>query len=128
MPDCTIIKYKTINIVYTDVSSCSGDMAIPCFEKVQQIASTLPDKSMFSLVNARDTRFNSKLLSVIKETVKKNNPKVRATAVCGLSQLSALMVNSIISITGRKMKLLDTLEEAKEWLYQENLKEAQHLE
>jgi hypothetical protein len=38
------------------------------------------------------------------------------------------MVNSIISITGRKMKLLDTLEEAKEWLYQENLKEVQHLE
>ncbi|MDF9796656.1 hypothetical protein OKW21_001919 [Catalinimonas alkaloidigena] len=122
MPDCSIIKYKTISIVYTDVANCSGDTAIPYFEEVQQIASTFDDKSMFSLVNAKETRFNSRLLSVIKETVKKNNPKVKATAVYGLSQLSILMVNSIISITGRKMMLFDSLADAKEWLYEEHLR------
>ncbi len=118
MPECQIIKYKTVEMVYTDVSGCSGDAAIPYFEKVQKIASTLPDKSMLSLVNAKDTRFNSNLMGVLKETVKKNNPKVKATAVYGLSSLSALMVNSVATLTGRKIKLMDTLENAKEWLYE----------
>lgn len=128
MPDCSIIKYKGLEIVYTDVSGCVGDTAIPYFEKVQKIASTFPDKSMFSLVNARDTRFNTHLLGVIRETVKKNNPKVKATAVFGLNQLSILMVNSIASITGRKMKLVDTLEEAQEWLYQVHVESEKALE
>jgi len=122
MPDCTEIRYKGIKMVYTNVEGCSGEAAIPVFQKVVQIAATYPDKSMLSLVNARGTRFNSDLLSVIKDTVKKNNPKVKATAVFGLSALSTLMVNSIISVTGRKMKLLNTMEEAQEWLYQQEMK------
>lgn len=122
MADCTEIRYKGVKIVYTNVENCSGEAAIPVFEKVVKLASTYPDKSMLSLVNARGTRFNSDLLSVIKDTVKKNNPKVKATAVFGLSALSTLMVNSIISVTGRKMKLLNSLEEAQEWLYQQEMK------
>lgn len=122
MSDCTEIRYKGIKMVYTNVEGCSGEAAIPVFQKVVQIASTYPHKSMLSLVNAKGTRFNSDLLSVIKDTVKKNNPKVKATAVFGLSSLSTLMVNSIISVTGRKMKLLNTMEEAQEWLYQQEMK------
>jgi hypothetical protein len=121
MGNCTEINYKGTRIVYTNIEGCSGDTAIPAFEQVQQIASTYPPKSMLSMVNAKDARFNSNLISVIKETVKKNNPYVKATAVCGLSSLTTLMVNSIISVTGRKMKFFDTVDEAKEWLYQCNL-------
>ena len=77
---------------------------------------------MLSLVNAQNTRFSSELLSTIKDVVKQNNPKVKATAVFGLNTLSTLMVNSIISVTGRKMKLLNNMEEAQEWLYQYELK------
>ncbi|MFP4090761.1 MAG: hypothetical protein ACLFUB_02435 [Cyclobacteriaceae bacterium] len=124
MGDCTEIVYKGVRIVYTNVEGCSGDTAIPVFEKVQKIAATYPDKRMLSLVNAKNTRFNSQLISTIKETVQKNNPKVRATAVCGLSALTTLMVNSIISVTGRKMKLFDTPEQGKEWLYQCELSSA----
>jgi len=104
-------------MVYTNVEGCTGEESIPAFHKVVQIASTYPNKSMLSLVNAKNTRFNSDLLSTLRDVVKKNNPKVKATAVCGLSTLSTLMVNSIISMTGRKMKLVKTLEEAQEWLY-----------
>lgn len=82
---------------------------------------------MLSLVNAKDARYNSNLLSTIKETVKKNNSKVKATAVCGLNPLTTLMVNSIIAITGRKMKLVDSFEEAKEWLYQVKMKNSEVL-
>lgn len=62
---------------------------------------------MLSLVNGKDAPYNSKLLSCIKETVKLNNHKVKATAVCGLNPLTTLIVNSIIAFTGRRMHLTD---------------------
>lgn len=122
MGNCTEIRYKGVKMVYTNIENCSGDAAIPVFRKVVEVAACYPDKSMLSLVNARGARFNSELLSVIKDTVKQNNPKVKATAVFGLSSLTSLMVNSIISVTGRQMKLLESEEEAREWLYQQEMK------
>lgn len=121
MGECTEIRYKGVKMVYTNIEGCSGESAIPVFQKVVQVATTYPNKSMLSLVNAKGTRFNSDLLSVIRDTVKKNNPKVKATAVFGLNTLSTLMVNSIISVTGRRMKLLNSQEEAQEWLYQQEV-------
>ena len=123
MADCTIITYKDIKIVYTDISGTSGDGAIPAFEKSRKVAKQFEDGTMLSLVNATNARYNSNLLSTIKETVKQNNPKVKATAVCGLTPLTTLIANSIISFTGRKMKLVNTPEEAKAWLYQVAMKE-----
>ncbi len=117
MPSCTTIKYKTIDIVYTDISGASPEEAIQVFDQNQQIIAGFPENSVYSLVNAKDARFNSRLIQKIKETVKKNNSKNKATAVCGLSHLTRLMVNSIVSFTGRQMKLTETVDEAKEWLY-----------
>lgn len=117
MPSTQVIDYKGVKIVYTDISGTKSDEAIPTFEKVKEIVKTFPDKSVLSLVNAKDARFNKDLLGKIKEVVKANNPKSKATAVSGLSQLTKLMVNSIIAATGRKMKLFDDEERAKEWLY-----------
>lgn len=117
MSKSNIIKYKDINIVYTDISHTSPEEAIEAFNCCQKIIEKMPLNSVYSLVNAKDARFNTNLISKIKETVKKNNPHNRATAVCGLNQLSRLMVNSIVSFTGRQMKLTETVEEGKEWLY-----------
>lgn len=117
MASCNVIKYKELDIVYTDISGASPEESIEVFERNQQIISQMPLKSVYSLVNAADARFNSNLIQKIKETVKKNNPHSKATAVCGLNALSRLMVNSIIAFTGRQMKLVDTAEEGKEWLY-----------
>lgn len=125
MADCTIITYKNIKIVYTDISGTAGDAAVPAFKKSQQVAKQFEDGSMLSLVNATNARYNSNLLSSIKEAIKTNNSKVKATAVCGLTPLTTLIVNSIISFTGRKMKLLSTPEEAREWLYQVEMKGAE---
>ena len=122
MGECSEIRYKGVRMVYTNIENCSGETAIPVFQEVVKIAATYPDKSMLSLVNAKGARFNSDLLGTIKDSVKKNNPKVKATAVFGLNTLSKLMVNSIISVTGRQMKLLDSKEEAQEWLYQYEMK------
>ncbi|MDN5201344.1 STAS/SEC14 domain-containing protein [Fulvivirgaceae bacterium BMA10] len=107
-----------MKIVYTDISDSSPEMAIRVFERNKTIISEFDKNSVYSLVNAKDVRFNSKLIQVVKETVKENNPYVRATAVSGLNTLTRLMVNSIVSFTGREIKLFENEDEAKEWLYQ----------
>jgi len=118
MSYCKVIDYKEVKIVYTDIENTKGGEAIPTFDAVQQLVAEFPDKSVLSCVNATNARFNKDLLSKIKETVKKNNPKSKATVVCGLSKLSSLILNSIIAATGRKMKLFDKVEDGKEWLYE----------
>ena len=122
MAECTEIYYRGVKIVYTNVEDCSGDQAIPVFKKVLEVAKNYDSKSMLSLVNAQNTRFSSALLSTIKEVVKQNNPKVKATAVFGLNALSTMMANSIISVTGRQMKLFKTQTEAQDWLHEYELK------
>ncbi|MBL6448694.1 hypothetical protein JMN32_20445 [Fulvivirga sp. 29W222] len=117
MPSCNLIKYKELDIVYTDISNASPEEAIAVFDENQIIISKMPHKSVYALVHAKDARFNSGLIQKIKETVKKNNPYSKATAVSGLNSLSRLMVNSIIAFTGRQMKLVESPEEGKEWLY-----------
>lgn len=118
MASCNVIKYNDLEIVYTDISDSSPEEAMAVFDENQKIISKMPHKSVYSLVNAKDARFNSNLIQKIKETVKNNNPHAKATAVCGLNALSRLMVNSIIAFTGRQMKLVDTAEQGKDWLYQ----------
>jgi hypothetical protein len=118
MSYCKVLDYKGIKIVYTDIENTNGTEAIPAFDAVQKLVAEFPDKSVLSCVNATNARFNKDLLSKIKETVKKNSPKVKVTVVCGLSKLSTLILNSIIAATGRKMKLFDSVEDGKEWLYQ----------
>jgi len=116
MSYCEIRNYKGVKIVYTDIEGTAGEEAVSTFDKVQELVAKFPDKSVLSCVNATDARFNKVLLSKIKETVKKNNPKSKATVVCGLNKLSTLILNSIIAATGRKMKLVDTVEEGMQWL------------
>ena len=118
MASCNVIKHNDLEIVYTDISNSSPEEAMEAFDKNQKIISGMPHKSVYALVNASDARFNSALIQKIKETVKNNNPHSKATAVCGLNTLSRLMVNSIISFTGRQMKLTETAEDAKQWLYE----------
>jgi hypothetical protein len=118
MSYCKIVDHKGVKIVYTDIENTKGDEAIPTFDQVQKLVAEFSDKCALSCVNATNARFNKDLLSKIKETVKKNNPKVKATAVCGLSKLSTLILNSIIAATGRKMKLFESVEQGKEWLYE----------
>ncbi len=117
-----VIDYKGIKMVYTNIVDTAGNEAIPTFDKVQGLVAEFPDKSVLSCVNASNARFNKDLLSKIKETVKMNNPKAKATVVCGLSKLSALILNSIIAATGRQMKLFDNEEEGKKWLYDYEMK------
>jgi len=117
MASCTVIKHNDLNIVYTDISNSSPEEAVAAIEKSHEIIAKMPLNSVYALVNAEGARFNKDLIQKIKETVKKNNPYNKATAVCGLNQLASLMVNSIISFTGRQMKLTKTPEEGKEWLY-----------
>ena len=102
MSYCKVVEHKGVKIVYTDIENTNGNEAIPAFDAVQKLVAEFPDKSVLSCVNATNARFNKDLLSLI--------------------------LNSIIAATGRKMKLLDSVEDGKEWLYQYEINSVQQSE
>ncbi|HAA10440.1 MAG TPA: hypothetical protein DCE41_01605 [Cytophagales bacterium] len=120
MDNIRIIKYKTMEIFYTDISNTKPEESIPMFIRNREIVAEkkFKEKSVFSLVNAENARFNSKLIQTIKETTKSNNPYIRATTVTGLSQLTKTIVNSIVHFTGRDIKVFDTVEQGQEYLFE----------
>ncbi|UII20373.1 hypothetical protein [Fulvivirga ligni] len=121
MKECKIIRYANLEVVYVNVQDATAPEAMAVFDRSHEIIRTRPEKSVYSLVNAKGLRFNEELLQKVKEVVKKNNPYNVATAVFGLSALTKLMVNSIVLFTKRQIKITETEEEAKEWLLSKSL-------
>ncbi|MEL6535993.1 MAG: hypothetical protein AAFQ98_11305 [Bacteroidota bacterium] len=109
-----------MEIFYTDISNTKPEDSIPIFIKNREIIAerNLKEKSVYSLVNAQGARFNSKLIQTIKETTKANNPYIQATTVTGLSTLTKTIVNSIVHFTGRDIRVLDTVDQGKEYLFE----------
>lgn len=116
MAECKIIEYKGIEIVFTDISNSKPSESIKAFEHSVEIIRDMPLRSVLAMVDAKGAKINKEMIDRIKITTKQNNPYNKATVISGLDPMSKLMAKSIAILTGREMKLVDTLEEAKEYL------------
>lgn len=77
--------------------------------------------SAYVLANVKNIRFNSQVIQIIKETTKINSPFVKATAVYGLEGFTTILLKVVASFSKREMIAVKSLEEGKEWLYQQSL-------
>ena len=115
------IHYKGIDIIYSDFSNLKSIEEITkVFEDGSEIISNSPLKSVYALTNFDNMFFNTKVMRVIQETLKINKPHIKNTAVIGITGLSKIMFDGIIRLSGRDLRLFDTMEEAKEFLYQKS--------
>ncbi|MBX2841853.1 MAG: hypothetical protein KTR26_08770 [Flammeovirgaceae bacterium] len=114
----SIITYKGLKMVYTDLSNCTAAEATLVFLDCKKVIQSQPEGSVYSLVNIENIRYNSELVKTIKGVVKSNKPWVKAASIHGLSTLTQIMFKSVILFTGRDIYPVNSLEDAKEWLYQ----------
>ncbi len=120
MATCTIVEFKDLEIVYTDVSHSSVEDTIDIMDVNHDIIRTKPLNSVLSLVNVSQVSVNGPLLAKLRQNVKRNNPYVLATAVIGLNAFTKVMLDTLIAFTGRKIVALDSYEEARLWLWHQN--------
>ncbi|MTI21707.1 hypothetical protein E1176_11805 [Fulvivirga sp. RKSG066] len=117
MASCEIIQFKDVEIVYTDVSHSTIEDCLKVIEANHAIIKKQPERSVLSLVNVDKTQFNTALINKVRENVRRNNPYVIATAVIGLSAFKRIMLDTIVSLTGRNIIALESFEEARLWLH-----------
>ena len=117
MPKAEFILYKGVQILNLDLIG-SKDMAqnIAAFQLAKKLAMKEPLKSVRLLTDVTGAHYDSEGVGVIKEFSKATTPHNKASAVVGVEGIKRIIVQSLIKLTGRDIRLFNTREEALEWL------------
>lgn len=75
-----------------------------------------PMASLLTLTDISDMHFNSEIKALFTAFVDGNKPFVKAGAVIGISGLQGIVYNAIMKMTGRNLKSMKSIDEAKDWL------------
>ena len=76
-------------------------------------------RRLLVLVNVADSAFDDRILTKLKELAVHDEPWVLASAVVGLRGLQKVVHQIVSTFSGRKLAAFDSLEEAKNWLVEQ---------
>ncbi len=120
MEGASFITYKDRQILYNDVSGIRNvEDALVIFDKTEKIAKMQAEKSILLLTNVINTHNNVEATNALKEFSNAVTPYIKASAVVGVSGIKRIIVQSLMKVSGRKIHLFDTIEEAKDWLVEQ---------
>lgn len=113
------IEHKNRRILFLDLAQLNGDdpATVEAIEAARQAVAALPrERTLLSLVDATGSAPTPKSMEALKEYAKHNTPWVLASAVVGITPILRLFLRIITFTSGRKVAVLRTLDEGKEWL------------
>ena len=112
-----VISHKGKSIFYMDFSGIkSTDEVSQLISESKRYIGTQPASSLLTLTNITQMHFNNEIKDLFTTFVKGNKPYVKAGAVVGISGLQGIVYNAIMKLTGRNVKSMSSLDEAKDWL------------
>ncbi len=122
MKRCFFIESQGVNIFYIDFSNLRSEPEIEAVlnESKQQIRSST-EKSMINLANVEGMHFNNRIKDLFVEYVKGNSKFVKHSAIIGVTGLKRIVFNGVMKLSGRDVKCLDSIDEAKNWLVERTL-------
>ena len=117
MPRVEFILHKGAQILDLDLrGSKDVNDNIAAFRKAQKIAILEPLKSVKLITDVTDAHYDSNGVKVMKEFSKSVTPHMKASAAVGVTGIKKIILQSLIMLAGRDIKLFNTREEALEWL------------
>lgn len=115
------ITHKGKKIFFMDFSNITTIEEITkIIEYSANYIRTKPVASLYTLTTIENMRFNNDIKDKFTEFVKGNKPYVKAGSVVGISGLQTFVYNAIMKITGRNLKAMGSLDQAKDWLASQN--------
>lgn len=114
-----IIEHKGKKIILQNARNCSVSEGLKVMDEGRAIIRSQEPKSVLSLVDVRGADFNQSTAESLKEYAKGNGQYTKKSAAVGISGLKKIIFKAMIKFSGRDIKLLDDLEEAKEYLVKE---------
>lgn len=120
MERVNFIKHKGRDIIYIDFTNTKKiDEQLEIFNWAEDIIKTQTPKSVLSLINYKDARYDIYSVEAQKNYSAAITPYVKASAVTGLNSLMFIILRSVARITGRNIRVFDDLEAAKDWLVEQ---------
>lgn len=112
----SFIRHKTAEILLIDWSDATADEILTAIEEAKKQIASRPEKSVRTLTNVTNARADRRVTEALKEYVAHNKPYVIAGAVVGLNDLKTIVFNFVNRATGRSLRAMDSVDQAKEWL------------
>lgn len=112
-----IIQHKGAKIHFGDYSGLSpGKDMQAVLNKVKALTQAQPENSVLELTDLTDVRFDTDMLSKIREVTTSNAPYVRASAVIGVGGLLHIALDAITRVSRRNVRVFLSKDEALDWL------------
>ncbi len=110
------VEHKGKKILYIDFSNCSEEEALAVIEGGKKQVRSQPEKSLLTLTNVNQAKYNSKVVEAFREFTKGNKPYVRAAAITGLSKIKKMIFKAVKEFSQRQLQEFSDEEKAMDWL------------
>jgi hypothetical protein len=110
------VRHKGAEILVIDWSDGTADDILAAIDEAKRLIASRPEKSVRTLTNVSGARLERRVTDVLKDYVAHNKPYVMAGAVVGLNELKTVVFNFVNRATGRSLRAMNSVDEAKDWL------------
>lgn len=106
------------NVLLIDLAGFENTLdSLPYINEARATVALQPPRSLRCIVDVTGSRFNVEIVEALKELARHNKPFVIASALIGVAGLQRVILESVITFSGRKnLKSLPSREEAFAWL------------
>ena len=110
------IEHKGVEILFIDWSDATSAEILKTMAEAKRLIALRPLQSIRTLTNVANAHVDRAVTEALRDYVSHNKPYVIAGAVVGLSDLKTVIFNVVNRVTGRALRGMDSIEQAKEWL------------
>ena len=110
------IHHKGAEILLLDFSGCGVDEVHPLVEQAKTVIASRPHRSLLTLADVTNTRFDDSVNQRMKDFTLHNKPYIRASAVVGVTGIKKIIFEAVRLFSQRNIQAFDAVEPAKEWL------------
>ncbi|HWR72629.1 MAG TPA: hypothetical protein VN604_05640 [Nitrospirota bacterium] len=113
------ITHKGMRILHLDFTQAHPGEVIQIIQRAKSIIAAQPVKSIRTLTDVTDLKFNTDAAEAMKEFARHNKPFVAAAAVVGVTGLKQIIYNAVVKFSGRNLVAFDSHGQAKDWLVEQ---------
>jgi hypothetical protein len=110
------IRHNGVEILFIDWADGTSDDILLAIDDAKRLIASRPHGSVRTLTSVSGARLERRVTDVLKDYVAHNKPYVIAGAVVGLNDLKTVVFNFVNRATGRSLRAIGTIDEAKDWL------------
>lgn len=110
------IQHKGKQILHLDFTHANADEVLQIIREATSVIAEQPAKSLRTLTDVTDMKFNTEAAEVLKEFASHNKPYVTAGAVMGITGLKQIIYNAVVKFSGRNLVAFGSVGQAKDWL------------